>query len=90
MKRTVQATPDMEAAYQEVMAGLKRACDRFPSIRTLEVIALLSRATGYCVAACYPDERDLARATAIENIDQAVKDTAQDIPWRPGVRSAGR
>jgi hypothetical protein len=42
--------------------------------------------TGYAIAACYPDERDLARKTAIENMDQATQDVAQQMPARKGVQ----
>lgn len=81
-----KATPDHEAFYQDAMAALRSAIDRHPHIRALEVIAILARATGYAVATAYPDERDLARKTAIENMDQATRDVAQDAPPRKGIQ----
>lgn len=83
--RIVQASADLEAFYAEAMTHFAVITKRYPNVRTLEVIAALSRATGYAIAACYPDERDLARATAIENMDQATRDVAQDVPTRKGV-----
>jgi hypothetical protein len=67
------------------MTGVQAACQRHPQVRTLEVIAALGRAAGYAIAMCYPDERDLARKTLVENVDQAVADVAADGPTRLGV-----
>lgn len=86
MKKTIHAaTPELEAFYLEAMQSFAEVTKRHANIRTLEVIAALARATGYAIAACYPDERDLARKTAIENMDQATVDVAQPMPTRPGV-----
>ena len=88
-RRTYAASPALEAFYQDAMAGFKAAIDKHSAsadIRTLEVIAALGRAAGYAIAACYPDERDLARKTLDENVSQAIRDTAQDAPTRPGVK----
>jgi hypothetical protein len=79
-----QATQEHEAFYHEVCAEMQRACKRHPSIRNLEIIACLARTLGYGIAACYPDERDIARHTAIMNIDQAAKDVALDGPSTAG------
>lgn len=84
MPRLMKATAEHEAFYQEVVAGMQVACKRHPSIRTIEIIATLGRMTGYCVAACFPDERDMARQIALTNIDQAVTDVAM-----PGPSTAG-
>lgn len=84
--RTVRASPELEAFYLEAMQAFAAVTKRYPNVRTLEVICALSRATGYAIATCYPDERDLARATAIENIDQATADVAQQLPTRKGVQ----
>jgi len=71
-----QATAEHEAFYQEICAEMQQACKRHPTIRNLEIIACLARMLGYCIAACYPDERDIARHTAIVNTDQATTDVA--------------
>jgi len=83
--RTHAATPDMEQCYQEMVAAIGKLTVRYPSIRNIELIALIGRMAGYCVAMCFPDERDLARQTAIENLDHAVSDVAQQGPARAGV-----
>lgn len=78
------ASRDEERFYQAICADLQRQCRRFPKIRNIEIIAILSRMLGYCIAMCHPDERDLARATAIGNMDQATADVAQDGPSTAG------
>lgn len=77
-------TADEEAFYQAICAEMQRQCRRFPKIRTIEIIAMLGRMSGYCVAMCYPDERDLVRATLIENMDRATSETAPDGPATAG------
>ena len=44
------------------------------------MIAGLSKAVGMMVCACYPNERDLARQTAILNMDDAIKRYAEGEP----------
>lgn len=75
--KAVKADDRIERLYQSLIKAMKRECDRDKSIRNVEIIATLGRAAGYCIAACYPNERDLARAMAIENMDRATKDVAQ-------------
>jgi hypothetical protein len=82
MKR---ATPEMEQFYAEAMAAVQVVIKKYPNIRTKEVIAMLARATGYAIAGCYPDERDLARQMAIENMDMGTAHVAIPGPTRPGV-----
>lgn len=80
MLKTIEASKDHEAFYQEVCAAMQLSCKHYPSIKNLDIIACLGRMTGYCVAMCFPSERDVARTTAIVNLDQAVKDVDQDEP----------
>jgi hypothetical protein len=80
----MKTNAEHEAFKDEMIAEMKRACERHPSIRTMEIIAVFGRLAGYCVAMCYPDERDIARQTAIVNLDQAVSDVAM-----PGPSTAG-
>jgi imidazoleglycerol phosphate dehydratase HisB len=68
---------------------LQEECRRDDSIRNIEIIACLGRMLGYCIAMAFPDERDLARQTAIVNMDQATADVAQHLPTRPGVDQTG-
>ena len=86
--RVVTATPAHEAFYQEMCRALKMYCDRHPEIRNFEIIAVLGRMAGTCIAMAYPDERDLARQMAIVNLDQAVEDLAPPGPDRRGVRQS--
>jgi hypothetical protein len=73
-----------EALKDEMAEALKVICAKHPEIRNIEIIAVLGRVAGYCVAMCFPDERDLARQTAIMNLDAAVRDVAQDGPSTGG------
>src|ERR1017187_1696028 len=84
------ATPAHEAIYQDVIAALQASMKRHGDIRNIEIIALLGRMVGYCVALCYPDERDLARLTAIENLDATVRQVASTGPDRPGVHQESK
>lgn len=84
-RRTLRAEQKHEDFYQAAAAWLRDECARRPDIRNIEIIACLGRMAGYCVAMAFPDERDLARKTMIENMDQATADVAQGGPPRPGV-----
>ena len=77
-------TKHEEDIYMSLVLEIKKKCDEYPEIRNVEIIGILGRVTGYCVAMCYPDERDIARATAIVNMDTAISDTAS-----PGPSTAG-
>lgn len=77
--------PKHEAFFQQMCADMKRHCDLHPELKNIDVIAVLGRLTGYCIAMAFPDERDLARATAIANMDHGTADVAQPGPTRPGV-----
>jgi hypothetical protein len=84
MSSVKKPTPEHEAFYQECVAGMQKACERHPNIRNAEIIAILGRMVGYCIAMCYPDERDLARHSAIVNMDMATKDVAPSGPSTAG------
>lgn len=83
--RRTPANEEHEAIFQELVAQAAICCQAHPSVKNIELIAILARTVGYCIALCLPDERDLARETAIVNIDQATADAA-----RPGPPTAGR
>lgn len=72
----LKTNPEFDAFYTEVCTAMAGAAKKHPSIRNIEIIGILGRMTGYCVAMCHPDERDLARQTAIVNLDKAVEDAA--------------
>lgn len=71
--KAVPAEDKIERFYQKMIGHMKRECDRDKSLRNLEIIATLGRLIGYCIAMCYPQERDLVRQMAIENIDKATE-----------------
>ena len=81
--RTIRASSAHEAFYQDAAKALKKVTDRHRGIRTIEVIACLGRMLGYTVAMCGPDERDLARLTAVENMDQATADLVPHLVGAP-------
>lgn len=81
---TVSATPQMEAIYKDVAAHLQTVCAKNPNLRSIDIIAILGRMQGYALATCFPNERDLARQTAIMNMDIACEEVAQiDGPQGP-------
>lgn len=82
----VKASPELEAFYQDAMRSLQAASERHKDIKTLHVLAALGRAAGYALAMCYPDERDLAEKTVVENMRQACADVVQYVPNRKGVQ----
>lgn len=82
--RTVKTSAEHEAFYQATVAGMRAACVRYPNIRNIEIIAILGRMAGYCIAMCFPAERDLARKMLIENVDRAVAETAANAPSPSG------
>ena len=83
--RQVTPSPDHKRFYDEATSTLQKLVAKYPQVRTLEIIAMFGQMAGICVAACYPDERDMARAVLIENMDQRCSEVAQDMPTRKGV-----
>ena len=77
--KSVPADERIERFYQRMAAHMKRECDRDKSLRNIEVNATLGRLCGYCIALCYPQERDLVRALAIENIDKGTKSLTEQM-----------
>ncbi len=77
-----KASEKMEAFYADALNGIaKLAREKYNDEPTvLHMIAGLSKAVGMMVCACYPNERDLARATAIANMDSAIKEYSEGAP----------
>jgi hypothetical protein len=87
MDRIGKMTPansDQEQFYQDVVHGFKRACKKHPKMRNMEIIAVTGRLIGYCIAMCFENERDLARKTAIINMDVAVEQVGMTGPTAQG------
>jgi hypothetical protein len=78
------ASPEVESCYQSMVEHLAELSRRHPDMRNVEIIAVLAKTVGYCIAMCEPDERDLARAMAIANIDGAAREVAQTIGGAAG------
>lgn len=76
------ASAKLEAFYRDaLMAISKIAREKYgDEPKVLHMIAALSKAVGMMVCACYPNERDLARETAIVNMDDAIKRYAEGEP----------
>lgn len=70
------ATPEMEAVYKDAAIFMQTLCARHPTIRTIEILAILGRMCGYAAATCFPAERDLAKQTVIENMNMACLELA--------------
>lgn len=73
------ASAKLEAFYHDaLMAVAKIAREKYgDEPKVLHMIAGLSKAVGMMVCACFPNERDLARETAIVNMDDAIKRYAE-------------
>lgn len=69
----VRATPEHEACYQELIAVIRKWADQNPSVQNKDILAMLGRAAGYCVAMCLPNERLRARDIAIKNMDAGIR-----------------
>lgn len=80
--RVVPTTLKQEEFYRECMTAIaKIAREKYgDKPRVLDMIALLGRACGMMICAAYPNERDLARQTAIANIDHSVANFAAGEP----------
>lgn len=76
------ASPKLEAFYHDALVAIaKIAREKYgDEPRVLHMIAGLSKAVGLMVCACMPNERDLARETAILNMDDAIKRYAEGWP----------
>lgn len=64
--------PIDEEFFQHICAEAARFCDLHPEIKNIHVMAILAQAAGYCIAMTYQDERDLARALTIRNLDDGI------------------
>lgn len=72
----------LEAFYRDALTAIaKIAREKYgDEPKVLHMIAALSKAVGMMVCACFPSERDLARETAILNMDNAIKKYAEGEP----------
>jgi hypothetical protein len=84
MMTAIPVSAEVEAFYQEVIAGLKGAIDRHPSMRILEQLAVVGRLAGYLTAACYPDERDLCKHVVMVNLEAGLEALGQPGPSTTG------
>lgn len=83
MKAKVQpASAKLEAFYRDsLIAMAKIAREKYgDEPKVLHMIAALGKACGMMVCSCFPNERDLARQTAIINMDDAIKRYAEGEP----------
>jgi hypothetical protein len=87
MNRTVSPSERHRAFYADALTALQRVIRDYPEIRNLEIIALFGQAAGTCIAMAYPDERDLARATAIENLDARLRELGAAMPTATSTRA---
>lgn len=76
------ASAKLEAFYRDsLIAMAKIAREKYgDEPKVLHMIAALGKAAGMMVCACFPNERELARETAIVNMDDAIKRYAQGEP----------
>lgn len=77
----VPTTPELEAFYRESLEAIARIARKHGDTATvLNMIAVLGKAIGMMICACYPNERDLAQALAVENIDLAIRNHSEGEP----------
>lgn len=76
------ASAKLEAFYKDALIAVaKVARERYgDEPKVLHMLAAFGKACGMFVCACYPNERDLARETAIVNMDDAIKRYAEGEP----------
>jgi hypothetical protein len=76
------ASAKMEAFYRDALVAVVQvAREKYgDEPKVIHMIAGLSKAVGMMVCACFPNERDLARETAIINMDDAIKRYAKGEP----------
>lgn len=80
-QRQQPASKTLEAFYAEALTSISEIAKRHGNeAKVLDMIAVLSVGVGRLICACYPNERDLARATAIANIDHEVATLGQGVP----------
>ena len=74
----VQADERMEAFYRDCLSAIaKIAREKYGDHpKVLHMIAALSRGVGMLLCACFPNEREQARAIADANIDYALDNFA--------------
>jgi len=76
------ASAKMEAFYHDVLVSMaKIAREKYgDEPKVIHMIVALSKGVGMFICAAFPNERDLARETAIVNMDDAVKRYAAGEP----------
>ena len=68
--RMKQATINHEQFYQDVLAALKKSDPDGANL--FQYVAVMGQITGRLICGAFPNERDLARQTAIVNLDASV------------------
>lgn len=77
----VPTTPELEEFYKESLEAVARIARKHGDGATvLNMISVLGHAVGMMICACYPNERDLARTNAIENMDRAIRNHSEGEP----------
>lgn len=76
------ASAKLEAFYSDCLTVIaKIAREKYGNEpKVLHMIAALSKANGMLVCACFPNERDIARETAILNMDDAIERYSKGEP----------
>ena len=69
-----QIPADQYHFYQDLVAHMGTLTEKYPSLRLLEIIAIMARATGYCIAMSEPEVQEMMRKMAVENIDRVIKE----------------
>lgn len=79
--RLVKSNDAEEAFYAEALEGLAAVARKHGRQNTLiNLIGVMGVATGRMICACYPNERDLARAIVLKNIDHQIETMADGKP----------
>jgi hypothetical protein len=78
MSKYIPASPELEAFYSESLSSIAAIARKHgDKAKVIDMVQVLAKGVGMLLCACFPNERDLARQIAIENIDEAVKRHAE-------------
>jgi len=73
--------PELEKFFNELLSTIQHLwVKKHPTMRNVEVMAMLARAAGYSIGSCFADERELIRSVAIKNLDQGTADYVAHLP----------
>ena len=61
--------PHVDAAFRFIAFALKSYCDHHREVRTVEIIAVLTRQAGYAIGMCEPEYKDALVELAHKNIE---------------------